>query len=275
MKEHQYYDNSRFTEAVFPNTTLRHIGHLVRNVRPIEGYRAVVDLDTDRTFAIVSAGYKLIQHQEVVNQIDTLVGSMPEWGAPNRELWLSNYGARLKVRYTFPEIDFEIKPGDVVHPTIETLASFDTTLAQKMLVGGFRLVCSNGMVVGKTLASYKRKHTVGLNLDQARSIMQDGMARYSEAAELWKAYTNRLATPKEVFAYETSLPFHTIEKAAIEMELRKQGRVLQWDDDDKTKRQVEINAWDLYNILTAEATHRVQDVTRSHQILEGVPGVFS
>ena len=217
MKANAYYVDNE--SMLFPNVTMRHIGHMVRNVKPIEGYRAIVDQETDRTFAIVKAGYKLIQHQEVIDNLNELCKEFPEYGNPKKEVWLSHHGARMKTRYTFEEVDFEIAPGDTVHPTLESFSSFDTSLAQRMLMGGFRNVCTNGMVVGKILGEYKRKHTTSLNLDRARNVLHGGMQDYSKAIGLWSSFTKRDALMREVVLYET-LGFHKDEKLSVEAEIK-------------------------------------------------------
>jgi len=271
MKATSYFkDQSTMT---FPNVTERPVFQGMRNHTMVDGHKALVDMDAERTYAIVSDRYKLIPHQEVVDNLNQICEAFPEYGTPTREVWLSNYGARMKCRWTFP-IDFEIKPGDIVHPTIEAMASFDTTLAQKMLVGGFRLVCSNGMVVGKILGEYKRKHTEGLNLKRAKNILSSGMASYSEANQLWQSYAEREALMTEVFAYEV-LPFQAEEKAAIEREIKSKGKVLAWDEDDKTKRKVQINAWEVYNILTAQTSHTVKDITRQSKLFTDIASTFA
>ena len=156
MKEHSYYKDTPIEEIEFPNADLRRVGHLVRNVRPIPGYRAVVDKNTDRTFAIVKDGYQLVRHEDAITQLDEIVREHPEWGEPVREIWMSNHGGRMKTRWMFPEVEFEIgktsdgKP-DTVNPTIETFCSLDTSLARALFLGGFRLICTNGMKVGKNV----------------------------------------------------------------------------------------------------------------------------
>ena len=277
MQEKAYYANTDIDEMVFPNITLRKVGHLVRNIKAIPNYRAVVDIDTDTTFAIVKAGYKLIPHEEIISKLGEIVAEFPEYGEPYREVWLDNHGGRMKTRWTFREVDFEIgklpdgKP-DTVHPTIETFCSYDTSLAQRIIVGGFRLVCSNGMVVGKTLGSYKKKHTESLDIGRAKSIVMNGMREYSKAVDLWLSYKERKAFLEEINCYE-ELPFHKDEKLSIEHAIKTEGEVLAWDEDPE-KRKVNIGGWDMMNILTDEISHKVKDVTRQSTLLDKVAKIF-
>ncbi|RLI66829.1 MAG: hypothetical protein DRO67_00200 [Candidatus Asgardarchaeum californiense] len=279
MNSIAYYKNKEISDMEFPDPAKRRIGHLVRNVKPIPNYRAVVDRNTDRTFAIVKDGYKVVKHEDVINQMDELCAEFPEYGTPTREVWLSNYGGRMKTRWTFTDVDFEIttlsngKP-DIVHPTMETFASYDTSLAHRTLVGGFRVVCSNGMIVGKILGEYKRKHTASLELGIAKAVLTDGMREYSKATDLWISYANRNASITEINCYE-EIGFNKNERASIEASIKSKGKVIQWDNEEKKNRKVEINAWELYNVLTQEASHRITDVKRQLKVTDNISKVFA
>lgn len=262
-------------EIEFPTAVLRQVACVTRNVHPIEGYKAICDPVNNLVYAIVSDEYKLVQHQEVLDSVQEIVKAHPEWGTPERTVWLSPNGARKKAVWRFPEIEFEIKTGDIVNPTIVAFSSFDTTLAQTITLGGFRLVCSNGMVIGKILAEYKRKHTATLDLGVATKTIDLGMTSYSKVADLWTSYTKRLALKHEYTLFE-ELPFHKTEKERILEGMRKIGTVKEWDiENGKKKRDAEINAWDMMNLMTEEATHRVEDVTRRTKIMDGISRGFA
>ena len=279
MRDSAYYRDAEIANMVFPDAAKRQIGHLVRNVKPIPGYRAVVDRNTDRTFAIVKDGYQVVKHEDVIKSMDELCTDFPEYGEPMREVWLSNYGGRMKTRWTFTDVDFKIgkltsgEP-DIVNPTLETFSSYDTSLAQTTLVGGFRMVCANGMQVGKVLGKYKRKHTASLDLGRAKMVLANGMRNYSKATDLWLSYADRDAFLSEVNCFE-EIGFNKDEKFSIESKIRQQGNVIYWDDEDKNNRNVEINSWELMNILTEEASHRITDVTRQAKVTEKIAGAFA
>jgi hypothetical protein len=265
------FTDDQIDNIPFPEVKARPLFQGLRTHKRVEGYNAIVNASDDRVFSIVSEGYKLVDHREVLSKINDICVSMPEYGEPMREVWFSNYGGRMKTRWTFKDVDFEITPGDFVHPTLESFSSYDTTLAQKFMVGGFRVVCTNGMTVGKILSQYKRKHTASLDLDIARNLIKNGLINYSEAVGLWKNLANRKATLKEVCAFE-ELNFNASERIEVENEIKKIGNVVKWDVEEK---EIDINAWDLMNIYTAEIEHRVPDITRRDKILEGLAKTFT
>jgi len=280
MKGAAYYKDTDINDIEFPVPEKARVAHGIRNLTAIPDYRAVIDKTTGNTFAIVKKGYKIIPHQDIITQMDEICHKFPEYGEPTREIWMSNFGGRMKTRWTFPEVNFAIGnlpdgTPDTVHPTYETMASYDTSLAHSTYIGGIRMICTNGMFVGKLLAKYKRKHTIGLNLQQAQKILTSGMENYSKAQDLWLSYTKRDALLSEVNCYEL-VGFHKDEKFSIENSIKKQGNVITWDDEDENKlnRNVKINAWELMNILTKEATHTVKDITRQAKIQENIANMF-
>lgn len=269
----RHFKDDAISNIVWPDVDLRNVGHVVRTTTVIPDYKAVVDKNTGHTFAIVKNGYKLVHHQDVLEQLDEICNQFPEYGTPSREVWLDRQGGKMRARWVFNGIDFEIAPGDVVHPTIETLGSYDTSFAQRTQMGGYRLVCSNGMMVGKILAAYQRKHTAGLDMNVARMVLSDGMNQYSETVGLWRSFIDRNAISNEVFCYET-IGFNKEEKLHLEAEVRRTGKVIQWDDEKPDERKVEINAWDMYNLLTWEASHTVNDLQRQVKINDGIASTF-
>lgn len=279
MREAVYFKGKQIDEMIFPDACERGITQGVRKQKVIPGYKAITDRNTDRVFAIVKSGYNLQLHEDVISKMDELCHEFPEYGEPTREVWMSNHGGRMKTRWTFDAVDFEIgtlsngEP-DIVHPTMETFCSYDTSLAQRTLVGGFRVVCTNGMVVGKVLGDYKRKHTTSLDLDMAKATLANGMRSYSEATKLWLSYADRNATIDEINCYDT-IGFNKDEKLSVESGIKKEGKVLKWDDEDIEKRVVEINAWDLFNIYTAESSHRIKDVTRQTKVNDNIAKSFA
>jgi hypothetical protein len=223
---------------------------------------------------VVSDEYKLVQHQEVINSVEYIIAQHPEWGVPTRTVYLSANGARKKVVWVFTDILYEIREGDSVHPTIEAFSSFDTTIAQYLTLGAFRLLCSNGLIIGKILAEYKRKHTSSLDLKVAANTISKGMTQYSNMVGLWSSYADRMALPTEFTLFE-ELPFHKTEKDRILSNMYKEGTVLQWDVVDGHKvRKAEINAWSMFNLMTYEATHNVNDIARQTRIFEGISKGF-
>jgi len=274
MNAYKHYTESMMKDVTFPNVEMRSIAHSDNGIfTSIPGHAAVVDTNNGHAFAVVKDGYKPVQHAEVIGLLDEVCASFPEYGLPTKEMWLSNQMGRMRVRYTFKEIDFEVRKGDVIHPTFESYASHDTSLAQRFDVGAYRLICTNGMKIGEMFAKYKKKHVASLELDVAKEMITLGMQNFSEAQNLLISFVERQALASEVFMYE-ALPFSPTEKFDVETQIKRLGKVIAWDDKEPEKRKVEINAYDLYNIYTDVASHNVLDMNRQLRLDDGIAKAF-
>lgn len=259
----------------FPEVELRNVMQGKRKLFPINGYYAVVNTEDESTYAIVSDRYKLVPHQEVIDVMDRLCDTVPglKGAKVNKEIKLANNSGRMKVKYSFPDLAYEIIKGDAINMTLEAFASFDTTLAQRLYLGFWRLICSNGAKIGKTIAEYKRKHTNGLSLDSAAHMIETGLLNFPEAVIGLQNLTTRDAFLQEINLFE-AMPLQKEEKALVENEIKRIGVVKHWDNEDIKNRNVQINSWELYNIYTAVATHEVKDLVRQQKIIDSVAEGF-
>jgi len=261
----------------FPTAVERNLYQGKRKLREIPGYKAIVNMGDDSTYTIVTNRYVLVQHPEVIAMMDRFCTEVPGLnvnGNVNKEVWLDNNGGRMKVKYTFPDITHEIRPGDAVALTLEAFASFDTSLAQRLFFGFYRLICSNGAKIGKIISEYKRKHTTGIDLDEAYRVVLTGLENFPAAMAQLRSFASRDAFLSEINLYE-AMPLQKGEKLAIESEIKRQGKVITWDDEEIKNRDVKINAWDMYNILTKEITHGVTDITRQQRLFDSVADTFN
>src|SRR5205814_8078706 len=78
--------------------------------REIKKQKAVVRTDTMDTLGIVSDGYGLIKHGQV---IDSFREASLKFGVQEK-ISLTNNGARLFYQMTFPKVQLEVAKGDIV-----------------------------------------------------------------------------------------------------------------------------------------------------------------
>jgi len=51
-------------------------------LRDADGYKAIVDSDTGKAFSIVSNDYKIITHQQAIEQIESIIAKNTDPGLP-------------------------------------------------------------------------------------------------------------------------------------------------------------------------------------------------
>jgi hypothetical protein len=97
--------------------------------------------------AAVSKRYALIQHAELVQWVsEGLKDVVSEPSTIPVQLWMTEYGERLRVRFSIPEQSFDPGDGYNVVLAAECFNSVDKSCALEMRMLWLRLVCTNGLV---------------------------------------------------------------------------------------------------------------------------------
>lgn len=116
--------------------------------------------------------YKTIDSSETIRQIKTTLDQL--------EVDYLVKGARLagtKEHITFTlELPMYVN-GDLIHPQIILVNSYNKECAFRLSIGLYRFVCSNGLMVGDTLFSERIIHVEGHTATQKLSGLSDGIRR--------------------------------------------------------------------------------------------------
>jgi hypothetical protein len=126
---------------------------------------------------VVSKDYVLVQHREVLDAVVQALSangiSPPDVAA---ELWMSEYGERLELSVFLPD-RFAFDPGDghAMALRLECRNSVEGSTRFRVLMGWFRFICSNGMVVGITQADASRRHVGDVDCTDIGRVLASGL----------------------------------------------------------------------------------------------------
>lgn len=145
--------------------------------REIADYKAVVSLnDESHIMNIVSDGYQIIQHSDVVGQVrDALFEMQVKFNIDVSSL--THGGARMRMGILLPEIEYEFSGGKV-QMRIDIDNSYNSMTGLRYIVGAYRLVCLNGLYVGEKFSTLNHKHTKGINSLNAGDTIKAAVDRY-------------------------------------------------------------------------------------------------
>ena len=115
---------------------------------------------------VVSHTYSLASHREVAALCRKgLIDAGVEPGDLRYEVGLSELGEWMNFRIYFSETySFTDTYGTKLALTLEYFNSVDGSSRLVILLGWFRMVCSNGLVIGETKIEIKERHGQNLNL---------------------------------------------------------------------------------------------------------------
>ena len=147
--------------------------------------------------AVVSGKYKLLQHAEV------LYGAV-EWtrkslgvDKPKVHVRLADYGRRAEFEIGLAPVSNFAPDGFPIQLSLICSNSVDGQRSLRLRLGWLRLVCSNGMVVGVSLASCRRAHRRGLGLEKALgniAMLIDDCRKDAEGVRSWADHPMPLDT---------------------------------------------------------------------------------
>ena len=251
----------------------------------------------DKTFVpigVVSKDYALVPHDSVLHfATQGLKQAKIEIGDVWAELKITEYGERMALSLYLPD-KYSFDPGDG-HPIalrLECLNSVDGSTRFRAIMGWFRFVCSNGLIIGVTRFDVRRRHVGGIWLDDIGEILIAGL-KESEMDkrnfEKWRESEitlNRLALwvdkdMREGWGFKAAARTYHIAKSGSDAEV-----VGQYKDSSPTTIAMQEtkyvpgapeqcrNLFDLSQILAWLAKER-RDVQEQMEWREKIPGLMA
>ena len=146
--------------TLFPVKEVPAVGrHLDTNVTLLNdtGYKFIVREDTNEVLSCMTNEYKLIKNEEIIEKAMPII---EDRGGIMVEQNLFGNGARTSWQWKFPEVEVDVGGGDLMNPTININNSYDGSSEASAIAGAFRLICSNGLVIGVTFGKGSARHSV-------------------------------------------------------------------------------------------------------------------
>ena len=135
------------------------------------GHKFIIREDTNKILSCMTDEYKLVKNEDVYSIANPLIGKK---GGKMIEERAYAEGARTFWRWRFPDLKVEISKNDTINPEIIIKNSYDGTVGVHAMGGAFRLVCSNGMIIGSIIKDFNAKHSIyNFQLDKLDTIIKD------------------------------------------------------------------------------------------------------
>lgn len=132
------------------------------NIHKSEKHIAVVRKDTNEILHYPTKTYKIIQNKDVIDSFLTKITPITN----NIVLGQSHSfvkSEKMQVQLTFPDFQFNDGSSDVAL-TAYISNSYDGSSGVRVLWGGIRKICTNGMIWGINIEKFYAKHTQGASL---------------------------------------------------------------------------------------------------------------
>ena len=212
--------------------------------REIKNRSAVVRTDTNEALGIVSTKYQLLKHADVVNGFRKALANERF----TETIKVAKNGAQLYATYSLPEHMVEIRPNDHVSLQFIVKNSYDGTNSLHIMLGAFRLVCTNGMIIGKRFSTFTQKHVgseaEAIDAGKLKGKVESITAQFQKTLPMMQtmAATPVTIDPDELFDFkQLHLPRYLVKLAAEEY-----------------TNAHDQSLWGFYNALTWAITHHMK-----------------
>ncbi|MFO7715291.1 DUF932 domain-containing protein [Desulfosarcina sp.] len=212
-------------------------------------FKALVNPDTSQVFSIVSKDYRLIRHEEAVSRLEDVIHKSQGLGQYEVDRALYNKGARIRQTYRFIDQKSTIAAGDFVNPELHLFNSYDVTWPFTFLLGAFRFVCGNGLVVGKKFLDFKRRHVYALEKMGIEEEVKTALERFDKQAGQWRRWASTQLSGKAFTGIIKGMAFGEKAKALI-------GKHIKSGFPGNEPGQLPaMTLWQFYNVVTWYITH--------------------
>lgn len=214
------------------------------------GYKFIVREDTNDVLSCVTNNYKMVTN-DTVNKASSKI--IKKEGGKLKEVKSFGNGARSIVTWEFPDHKVKISRLDELTPEIVWQNSYDGTVGLNILAGAFRLICTNGAIIGVLAEKYKNKHSIyNVALEDIEGVIEETIRK-----------TKRLMKDEFPMLYDTQVKEKHIVELLKLFPITASDYMTQYLLANRPR-----NLWDLFNAGTNVATHGMDRKMESTHKLE-------
>lgn len=152
------------------------------------------DFPFEFPLGIVSKSYQLVQHWEALAiASQALVAAEIDPRMIHAELTITENGERARFSFEFPDDEtysFQIRDHDEMRLRFECFNSVDGSMRFAAVLGWLRFVCSNGLVIGATLANLWELHRKQLSVSDIAVLLKQALRSVKKDRVTYKRWLN-------------------------------------------------------------------------------------
>ncbi|TFB10210.1 DUF932 domain-containing protein [Candidatus Marinimicrobia bacterium MT.SAG.2] len=195
-------------------------------------YKSIIRADTNEVISIVKSSYKLVKNEDLIDiLLEELTGLSTPYTIRKTHSFCDNKRMRLEI--TFPELTMHDENSQL-ELSLYLHNSYDLSESVRMRWGFFRLICSNGAILGKILAQTYSRHTKGFKIANLKQSL-------TETYDRIPAIQNRIK-------HLESAPVTADLMDRVENQVGKKLSKTVFEQNPETQ-------WQMYNALTNYISH--------------------
>jgi len=213
-------------------------------------HKAIVDLNTGKVFSIVSNDYRLIRHEQAIEKVERFIhGHNLMSGYVVATEFFNDLG-RMRRTYRFSSISVKISKDDAVCLTLHLFNSYDLTWPFIVLVGAFRYVCANGLVISRKYYQFRKRHVFCLEDVALEADLKSSIKKFHLQAQEWSDWAE---VPMTMAVYDRVMRSMQLGKNDTE---EIEDKLLNGDQPFEKGPQL-VTLWAFYNVLICHISHLI------------------
>ena len=201
--------------------------------------KIVISKDHERLYSVVSSKAPVVEHQDAIEIVHDAIEKIYDL-PPVIELTSMHTGASIMANFKLPVPEtVSFKHGDESTISIILFNSYERKFPLRLKTGLFRMVCSNGMVVGDEIASLNARQLIGegFSPDSLYPNIERLISKTKNIEQFWRRWKD-IEIPADL---------------AIKLIEKYLSKNLYKDLLDEALFPMPL--WDFYNELTRISTH--------------------
>jgi hypothetical protein len=149
---------------------------------------------------VVSKKYSLVQHVEVLAAARAALEAAGIDPSPlEAELQITEYGERMALSIVLPDAyGYDAGDGDAMSLRLELWNSVEGSIRLRVLMGWFRLVCSNGLIIGVVQSDVRRRHINELTPSDVEPVLRAGLTQALQDKRNLSTWRAKAITPEDL-----------------------------------------------------------------------------
>lgn len=208
----------------------------------VENKKGIVNNSTKEVIGIVGKNYKVVNNRTILNHFGEIADGLKlKWELADG--WLIRRGAKTIMRIDFPDLEMAVRKGDIVKFNATLTNGFDGFSSARLEMGFFRLVCTNGAMIGTKDYIMGYKHVGNVN----EKIIEGFRTYLNDAVKKGRGFITDLSKKNFLEPADVKILFDESDWIG---DKQKENLKLEWK-----KQEAPLNAWLVFNVYTYVITH--------------------
>ncbi|CCO44228.1 conserved hypothetical protein [Vibrio nigripulchritudo SOn1] len=240
--------DNRTNREIFFDVELVDLADITEGRFGDNGEQCVVDSRNQHIIKVHGNQYTLLKNSVAYDMVDEAIDSLAARGELNIDGMhikdsVTQKGGKTIREYVFPEHHVNVDGTEVLMRVV-VINSYDGSANFSLQVGGFRVVCLNGMVSGNKFLNLSQRHTGLISLDSISLRLVNSVMSFHELGLYWEKLLHTPISQSQSDSVLTEISGNSINKFNMLSDL--------FDSHCKLMGR---NWWAMYNALTAWSTH--------------------